>query len=84
MKITIDMDTTPLELRQFLGFPDVQPMQKAVMTELEKNDGAVGAFFAWGLDARVVSRHAAECRLGSRNDRKGFHEGKRRRIAGTI
>jgi len=36
MKVTVEIDSTPLELRQFLGFPDVQPMQQAVLAELEK------------------------------------------------
>ncbi|MFV0280302.1 MAG: DUF6489 family protein [Rhodoblastus sp.] len=35
MKVTIDIDCTPLEARQFLGLPDVQPMQEAVMAQLE-------------------------------------------------
>ena len=36
MKITIDVDCTPLEARQFMGLPDVEPMQKAAMAEIEK------------------------------------------------
>ena len=36
MKVTIDIDCTPLEARQFFGLPDVQPMQQAVMAEMEK------------------------------------------------
>jgi Family of unknown function (DUF6489) len=36
MKVTVEIDSTPLELRQFLGFPDVQPMQQAVLAEVEK------------------------------------------------
>jgi Family of unknown function (DUF6489) len=36
MKVTIDIDCTPLEARQFFGLPDVQPMQKAVLAEMEK------------------------------------------------
>jgi hypothetical protein len=36
MKITIDIDCTPEEARIFLGLPDVQPMQKAVMAEIEE------------------------------------------------
>ena len=37
MKVTIEVDCTPLEARQFFGLPDVQPMQTALMTEMEKN-----------------------------------------------
>jgi hypothetical protein len=36
MKITVDVDCTPLEARQFMGLPDVEPMQKAAMAEIEK------------------------------------------------
>ena len=36
MKITIDIDCTPLEARQLMGLPDVEPMQKAAMAEIEK------------------------------------------------
>lgn len=35
MKITIDIDCTPEEARVFFGLPDVQPMQKRLMAELE-------------------------------------------------
>lgn len=33
MKIKIDIDCTSEEARTFLGLPDVQPMQKAVMDD---------------------------------------------------
>ena len=36
MKVTIDIDCTPQEARTFLGLPDVEPMQKAVMAEIER------------------------------------------------
>ncbi len=36
MKVTIEIDCTPLEARQFMGLPDVQPMQTAVLAEMEK------------------------------------------------
>ena len=36
MKITVDIDCTPAEARQFMGLPDVEPMQKAVMAEIER------------------------------------------------
>ncbi len=34
MKIKVDVDCTPEEARTFLGLPDVQPMQKAVMEDV--------------------------------------------------
>ena len=36
MKIIVEIECTPAETRQFLGFPDLQPMQSAVMADLEK------------------------------------------------
>lgn len=36
MKVTVEVDCTPEEARHFMGLPDVQPMQAAVMAEMEK------------------------------------------------
>jgi hypothetical protein len=36
MKVTIEIDCTPLEARVFMGLPDVQPMQAAVLAEMER------------------------------------------------
>ncbi len=36
MKMTVDFDFTPEEARQFLGLPDVKPMQARVMEKLEQ------------------------------------------------
>lgn len=36
MKIHFDIECTPQEARQFLGLPDVEPMQEALMKELEE------------------------------------------------
>jgi len=35
MKLHIDIDCTPEEARAFLGLPDVQPMQAALMAQLQ-------------------------------------------------
>lgn len=35
MKISVDIDCTPQEARTFLGLPDVEKMQDAVMAELQ-------------------------------------------------
>jgi hypothetical protein len=35
MKITIDVDCTPAEAREFLGLPDVRPVQAAWLSEIE-------------------------------------------------
>ena len=36
MKVNIEIDCTPLEARQFIGLPDVSPMQVAVMEKLQQ------------------------------------------------
>lgn len=36
MKITLDIDCTPQEMRTFFGMPDIEPMQRAVMDELQR------------------------------------------------
>lgn len=36
MKITIDIDCSPEEAREFLGLPDVHSLQATLMTELEQ------------------------------------------------
>jgi len=35
MKITVEVDCTPKEMRAFFGLPDVEPMQQAVMATME-------------------------------------------------
>ena len=36
MRLTVEVDCTPQEARQFMGLPDVQPMQDAVMDRLQQ------------------------------------------------
>jgi hypothetical protein len=36
MKITIDIDCTPQEARAFLGLPDVEPMQEALLAQMQE------------------------------------------------
>ncbi len=35
MKVTIEIDCTPDEARQYMGLPDVKPMQAALMARME-------------------------------------------------
>jgi hypothetical protein len=35
MKVTIEIDCTPDEARQFFGLPDVKPMQASLMAKME-------------------------------------------------
>jgi hypothetical protein len=35
MKVTFNIECTPEEARQFLGLPDIAPMQERMMNELE-------------------------------------------------
>ena len=36
MKITIDIDCTPQEARAFFGLPQVEPMQEALMAQMQE------------------------------------------------
>ena len=36
MKISLDIDCTPDELRGFFGLPDVRPMQEQLLKEVEE------------------------------------------------
>lgn len=36
MKVTVEIDCTPAEARQFLGLPDVEALQKTIMSEVER------------------------------------------------
>jgi len=36
MKVIVEIECTPAEARQFFGLPNVEPMQAAMMTKLEK------------------------------------------------
>lgn len=36
MKISLDIDCTPEELRGFFGLPNVKPMQEALLKDLEE------------------------------------------------
>ncbi|TGD98201.1 DUF6489 family protein [Methylobacterium nonmethylotrophicum] len=36
MKFRVEVDCTPLEARQFVGLPNVEPLQAAVMAEVER------------------------------------------------
>lgn len=54
MKISIDVDMTPEEARRFLGLPDLEPMQQAILKDvqdrLQKNIARVdpdSLFKAW-------------------------------------
>ncbi len=37
MKITVDVDATPEELREFLGMPDVKPIQDEMLSRLREH-----------------------------------------------
>jgi Tfp pilus assembly PilM family ATPase len=36
MKISIDIDCTPQELRTFFGLPDIEPMQDALVARMQQ------------------------------------------------
>ena len=36
MKVTVEIDCTPIEARQFFGLPNVQPIQEITMAKIER------------------------------------------------
>jgi hypothetical protein len=36
MKVTIEIDCTPIEARQFFGLPNVEPVQAKMMSKIEQ------------------------------------------------
>ena len=56
MKVTIDIDCTPAEARHFLGLPNIEPMQAAVIDRLqEKMLGEIDRFSAESLMKQWMS-----------------------------
>ena len=51
MKVNIEMDMTPEEARAFMGLPDVAPLQKKMMEDMQARMKA--AFDANDLDAMM-------------------------------
>jgi len=51
MKVNIEMDMTPEEARAFMGLPDVAPIQKKMMEDMQARMKA--AFDANDLDAMM-------------------------------
>jgi len=55
MKVNVEIDCTPLEARQFIGLPDVQPMQTAVMEKLQQQMmDNIQKVFAGSADAELA------------------------------
>ncbi|GEQ97505.1 hypothetical protein JCM17844_11420 [Iodidimonas gelatinilytica] len=36
MKISVDVDCTPKELRTFFGLPDVEPLQEEILAQMKR------------------------------------------------
>jgi hypothetical protein len=84
MKITINIDCTPAEARQFMGLPDVAPMQEEMLRELRdrmmSNIGSlhpselVKTWFPMGLDSWLALQKEFWGQLtsiGRQSDEKG-------------
>lgn len=37
MKITVEIDCTPIEARQFFGMPNIEPLQAKMMAKIEQS-----------------------------------------------
>jgi len=53
MKVTIEIDCTPIEARQFFGLPNVEPLQAKMMASVEQ-----------GM-AEAIERFSPEALMGS-------------------
>ena len=90
MKVTIEVRLYPLEARQFMGFPDVQPIQAAAMAELEKRIRTEMERVSPGrASAHLVYRRSAERRkalevVGDRYDRRDRTEAGRTGIERNV
>ena len=65
MKVTIKIDCTPLKARQFFGLPDVQPMQAALLAQMEKRLMAEAEKFTPEGLMQAGSRAGRRVRSGS-------------------
>ena len=56
MKITVNVDATPKELREFFGMPDVQPLQQEMLEQMREHlqKGAAGLDPAIALKPLLV------------------------------
>jgi len=52
MKITIDIDCTPVEARAFFGLPDLTPLQAEMMKQMQERMTAALA----GMDAEKLMK----------------------------
>lgn len=58
MKIKIDVDVTPQELREFFGLPDVQPLQGQIMEKIrEKMQTGAEGFDPMTLMKRFIPQN---------------------------
>jgi hypothetical protein len=64
MKITIDIDCTPAEAREFVGLPDLRPLQAAWLAEIEnrliadmQKFSPEGIARSWLSGAGVATKH---------------------------
>ena len=71
MKLHIDVDCTPQEARAFLGLPDVEPMQKAMMADIESRMRAAVA----EMDPEALTRLWAPSLKGFEELQKAFWSG---------
>ena len=53
MKITVEIDCTPIEARQFFGLPNVEPLQAKMMAKVEQ-----------GM-AEAIERYSPEALMGT-------------------
>ncbi len=75
MKVTVEVDCTPAEAREFMGLPDLRPMQTAMANKLEAQMTAsldrlspVAVLQDWfGFNPKFDSRHVRQFHHGRDN-----------------
>ena len=83
MKITVNIDCTPAEARQYMGLPDVAPMQEAMLKELQERTMAnvaslqpaemIKAWLPMGMESWLEMQKAMWAQMksvGARSDGK--------------
>ena len=67
MKISIDVDCTPTELRQFFGLPDLEPLHQEILTQMKRRARE-------GLSAEEISQMTRAWMTGAASGMEQFQE----------
>lgn len=71
MKVTIDMDMTPEEARKFMGLPDVEPLQTAMMESIQSQ---IEQYFANASDPEALLKQIMPMGLQATEQYTNFYK----------